>query len=78
MSSNIDMVRQYIASKLKGARKFEDHDDIFENRLIDSLQFVEFTIYIEELTGKKVDLETINLDDFRTISKIERVFFAAA
>lgn len=76
MSSNIDRVRQYIAAKHKGARKFEDHDDIFENRLIDSLQFVEFTIFIEELTGKKVDLETINLDDFRTITKIQHAFFA--
>lgn len=76
MDSNIDKVRQYIASKHNGTRHFGDHDDIINARLIDSLQFVDFTLYIEELTGKEIDMETINIDNFRTIAEIERVFFS--
>lgn len=76
MSPNIDKVRQYIASKHNGLRQFGDHDDIIDNRLIDSLQFVDFILYIEELTGTAINMETINIENFRTISEIESVFFA--
>lgn len=76
MSRDIDKVRQYIADKHNGLRQFGDDDDIIENRLIDSLQFVEFVLYLEELTGTAINMETINIEDFRTISKIESAFFA--
>ena len=78
MSSDIDKIRQYILSKNKGDKKFDDDDDIFENRLINSLQFVEFVIFIEEITGISIDMENIDLDDFRSITDIKRAFFAVS
>ena len=75
MKEKIENIRQYIVQKHNGVCQFSDHDDIIENRLIDSLQFVEFILYIEEMSGTAIDMESLNIDDFRTISSIEQVFF---
>lgn len=31
---------------------------------------------IERLSGRPVDVETLDLDDFRSLSRIERAFFS--
>ncbi|PKV88646.1 phosphopantetheine-binding protein [Streptomyces sp. TLI_146] len=51
-------------------------DDLIESRLIDSLGFLEFIVLIERLSGRPVDVETLDLDDFRSLSRIERAFFS--
>lgn len=75
MREKIENIRQYVAQKQGGSCQVGDHDDIIENRLIDSLQFVEFILYIEEQSGTAIDKESLNIEDFRTISSIEKAFF---
>jgi acyl carrier protein len=77
MHDSIDEIKKFIRGKHKVEKQFSDHDDIFEKRLIDSLHFVEFTLFLEQLSGKTIDLENIDLDDFRTVAKIKQVFFPA-
>ncbi|MEV6548988.1 acyl carrier protein [Streptomyces sp. NPDC051597] len=51
-------------------------DDLIESRLVDSLGFLEFIVLIERLSGRPVDIENLDLDDFRSLSRIERAFFS--
>ena len=48
--------------------------DIIENRLIDSLQFVSFLLYIEEVRGARIPPDQIKPDSFRTLYSIRDCF----
>jgi acyl carrier protein len=49
--------------------------DLVESRLIDSLQFVSFLLFVEELRGREIPETEISLDKFRTIRSIKSNFF---
>lgn len=52
-----------------------DHD-LFTSRVVDSLRFVDLVLYIEELSGRTIDLEMLDLAQLRTIDGIYQSFFA--
>jgi len=70
MNDPIPKIKEYILGKNPDCAEILDTTDIIENRLIDSLQFVEFLMFIEEIASVKIDLESINIDDFRTLDSI--------
>jgi acyl carrier protein len=51
--------------------------DLIENRLIDSLTFIEFLVFLEELTGQPIDQDNLRAADFRTLAAIEAKFLKA-
>ncbi|MDT0262728.1 hypothetical protein [Jatrophihabitans lederbergiae] len=50
--------------------------DLIENRLIDSLTFVEFVFLLEQVSGRSIDMETLNVDDFRKLEVIDERFLS--
>lgn len=52
-------------------------EDLIESRLIDSLQFVELIVIIEDALGAEVDVTTLSVDNFRSLSAIAETFFDA-
>lgn len=52
--------------------------DLIDNRIIDSLAFVELIYFIESMSGVEIDIEHIVLDDFRTLNTIRKRFFDPA
>lgn len=70
MNDSNRKIKEYILGKNPDCVEILDTTDIIENRLIDSLQFVEFLMFIEEVADIKIDLESINVDDFRTVENI--------
>lgn len=46
--------------------------DLFETGILDSLQFVELLAALEESFGVQISVEEIEIDDFRTLSRIAR------
>jgi len=50
--------------------------DLIESRLIDSLQFLEFIYLLEEVSGQTIDLQTVTIDDFRTLERIRDRFLS--
>ncbi|MEV5333288.1 acyl carrier protein [Streptomyces werraensis] len=50
--------------------------DIIESRIIDSLQFVELVLHIEELRGEMMEFTAVDLDSFRTLKDIEKNFLS--
>ena len=78
MSNRMDRVRRFIAEKNLGGTDFSDCDDLIENGLIDSLRFVEFVLLIAELSGRTIELDNVNIDEFRTIDAIHAAYFSGA
>jgi D-alanine--poly(phosphoribitol) ligase subunit 2 len=44
--------------------------DLFETGILDSLRFVELLAVLEESFGVRVSVEQLEIDDFRTLSRI--------
>ncbi len=44
--------------------------DLLETGLLDSLKFVDLLVRIEERFGTKIELEELELDDFRSVRKV--------
>ena len=44
--------------------------DLFETGILDSLRFVELLAALEEAFGIRVAVEELEIDDFRTVSRI--------
>lgn len=50
--------------------------DLIESRVIDSLKFTELLQIIEEATGEEVDIEDLDVDDYRSIASIRAKYFS--
>lgn len=75
VTGSLNEVRDWILRKHPERTSLEPDLDLIENRLIDSLSFVEFVFTIESASGVSIDVENIDVDDFRTLAAIERKFF---
>jgi D-alanine--poly(phosphoribitol) ligase subunit 2 len=50
--------------------------DLLETGILDSLQFVELLLQLEQRFGLRVKVEDLNLDDLRTLERIARLVAA--
>ncbi len=71
-------IRQWLQKKNEDAENIDDEEDLIDARIIDSLSFVEFIIFIEEVTGRDGLMETISVDSFRSLGSIERSLLATS
>lgn len=46
--------------------------DLIENRVIDSLSFLEFVFFLEELTGRELQTTAETVNAFRSLQSIQR------
>jgi acyl carrier protein len=71
-----DQVRHWIRSRnkrLASTLQISPDLDLLENRLIDSLGFVDFILFLEDLTGVELRGEAqASVDSFRTLALIEQ------
>jgi acyl carrier protein len=72
----IDVIREWILGRHEGRTDVAADEDLIENRLVDSLSFVEFVFLIEETAGVEIDLDTLDINDVRTLDAIEKHFLA--
>ncbi len=47
--------------------------DLLETGILDSLQFVELLVQLEQRFGFRIKIDDIDLDDLRTLARIARV-----
>lgn len=50
--------------------------DLITNRVIDSLKFIELTERLQELTGRELDVETMEVPSFQTLAAIRQHYLA--
>jgi acyl carrier protein len=73
--TGIDFVVSYLKSKRPELDHIDPDLDLIENRILDSLGFVDFLYLLEEHTGREISLDTVSAEDFRTLNKIKARFF---
>ncbi|MFD0418681.1 MULTISPECIES: acyl carrier protein [Streptomyces] len=52
------------------ASPIEPDDDFFERGLINSLRALEIVVHVEQAYGVSVEVEDLDLDNFRTVRRI--------
>ncbi|GAA3194255.1 MULTISPECIES: acyl carrier protein [Streptomyces] len=77
MQSATDQIKQWILDRHAEVSDIEPDFDLLESRLIDSLAFVEFMVLVSRLSGEDIGMESIDIDDFRTLRRIEARYFGA-
>jgi len=50
--------------------KLSPEDDVIRSGLLDSLTFVDLMLRLQEVFGVQIDLDEVELDDFRTARSI--------
>jgi acyl carrier protein len=77
MPASVDDVRSWIMQRNPELTELDAETDIIDSRIVNSLQFVELVLYIEELRGEMLESGDVDLDSFRTLKDIERNFLLA-
>jgi methoxymalonate biosynthesis acyl carrier protein len=52
--------------------------DLFESGVLDSLQLVELLLVIERRFGRRIPIESVELDSLRSLSRLARLIGTAA
>ncbi|GLY32623.1 hypothetical protein [Kineosporia sp. NBRC 101731] len=79
MSNGFDVVAQNLRTryqKVQGSgEQIPPGYDLIENRVLDSLGFVEFILLLEEHSGREISIDSVSREDFRTVESIRKRFF---
>lgn len=73
--AGFDAVIAYLLTKRPDLTSIDPELDLVENRILDSLGFVNFLYVLEEQTGEEILMENVTPSDFRTINSIRKRFF---
>jgi acyl carrier protein len=72
----IDQIKEWILARQEPRTELGADEDLIDNRLVDSLSFVEFVFLIQEVSGVEIDMDTLDIGDVRTLAAIQRRFLA--
>ena len=78
LAPELASLRDWILSKQREPVELDLDTDLIETRLVDSMQFAEFLFILEEISGRVIDLASVDLAAFRTLRGIEARFLRAA
>ena len=74
MSHTWEDLRTWVLARNPEVHELDADTDIIETRIVNSLQFVELMLYVEELCGRELSADEVSLDAFRTLRNIEKSF----
>jgi len=74
VNRSIEQIEQWIISHHPEINHLPPDIDLIENRLIDSLRFMEFIFFLEVLSGRAIEMTELALEDFRTVHTIAEKF----
>ncbi|MFD3532458.1 phosphopantetheine-binding protein [Streptomyces sp. NPDC058664] len=75
MADGLQTVKNWILDRHPERDDIASDLDLIENRLIDSLSFVEFVFLLEQESGTAIQMETLEVESIRTLAAIEQHFF---
>lgn len=64
----------WLLARNPAVQDIPDDLDLIENRLIDSLGFMEFVLLLEDLIGRELQLDQLDVDQFRTLRSLTDTF----
>jgi len=65
-------VKDWLLSRKPGLADLDLDCDLIENRVIDSLSFLEFVFFLEELTGRELEATAGTVNSFRSLHNIQK------
>ena len=73
----IETLRQWLLDKNPALDPLtlSETTDIIETRALDSLELVEFILFLEQTSGRSILVETLEPEVLRTLSRIYQTFF---
>jgi acyl carrier protein len=74
MAATWTAVRSWILERNPDLTDLDPDTDIIQTRIVNSLQFVELVLYVEELRGVMLQSDEVDFDAFRTLKSIEKNF----
>ncbi|GAA0281095.1 hypothetical protein GCM10010302_18600 [Streptomyces polychromogenes] len=77
MSDGLQLVKNWLLARHEELDDIPSDLDLIETRMIDSLSFVEFVFVLEQHSGRAIQMETLEVDEIRTLDAIATHFFAA-
>ena len=78
-SSPMVAVKRWLLDKHPELEDIDPDLDLIENRIIDSLGFMDFVFFLEELAERELADEAESVEAFRTLRTLnERIFASAA
>ena len=75
MDSNIWKIKSWIKQIHPHIDDISPELDLIEQRLIDSLRFVDLVLLIQHLSGLTIDIATIDINQIRSLNAIKQAFF---
>lgn len=76
--SQLDAVKQWLLAKKPELTEIDLDLDLIENRIIDSLGFLDFVYYLEELTNQELQSSLESVSSFRTLRVIRNEILKGA
>jgi acyl carrier protein len=67
----IERVRGWLLGRRPDLEEIDFDMDLIENRVIDSLGFLDFVFFLEELTGRELQTDLQSVSSFRTLRAIQ-------
>ncbi|UQX04713.1 acyl carrier protein [Streptomyces sp. RerS4] len=71
MNDAIKPVVDWLLERNPDIEEIPEDLDLIENRLVDSLGFMEFVLLLEDLIGRELQLNQIDVDHFRTLRSLQ-------
>lgn len=75
MRDEIAELLEWLQARNKSGKDITLTTDLIEEKVIDSLTFVEYVMMIEEVTGQTVVVDDSILIKVNTLAKVEQTFF---
>ena len=69
--ASIEQVRGWLLGRRPDLEEIDLDLDLIENRVIDSLGFLDFVFFLEELTGRELQSDLQSVSSFRTLRAIQ-------
>ena len=75
VSEGLEAVKKWLLARKPEYRDLELDLDLIESRVLDSLSFLEFVFFLEEITGREIKVTAEVVESFRTLRTIEEKIF---
>jgi hypothetical protein len=76
VDDRIELLRKWIREANPSITEIPQDLDIIDARLVTSLQFVSFILYIEQLRGSPINTDQLDIASLRTLDDIERNYLS--
>jgi acyl carrier protein len=76
--TGIETLREWLLEKHPDLAEIDDDTDLFEQKLIDSINFVEYILIIEELLDREIPVTPDLIPKTATLARVRDNFLVAA